>query len=112
MAFLGKCQGGNSCFQKIVAKRASAEEPKMVYAVISNIRWGSSFGESHTGTVRLVNKGAIAMPQNISCGDVMRGDPTFYDETHWATLQEARENFDDVRRSYSGHPNIRCSDET
>jgi hypothetical protein len=82
----------------------------MVYAVISDIKWGS-LGANSTGSVRLVNKGEIVQPRDI-LGDI--NGPSYHDEHYFSSLQDARVNFKQVKKGYSGtqYQQVRFSDET
>jgi len=78
----------------------------MLYGVISETFFSPlvNFGRT-TGTVRLVKN----PPAEYHGGGT---NTHFYDVQHWSTLEEARTNFNDVKRSYGDDSGVQFIDET
>jgi hypothetical protein len=79
----------------------------MVYGVFMGIE-GSY--PSAQGTIRLVKLDITKQPDNIH-GDSSRHGG-FRDFTYFSNLQDARKNFEQLRRQYSDSPGVQFIDET
>jgi len=85
----------------------------MVYAVFSELLYPYKLGQAGgpTGKIRLVNMGNIEQPKNRLPD---KKNPYQYDETYFSNYDDAKANFDELKRlhRYMGNMEIEFCDET